>query len=90
MANVGSTIEYVARPKKDKGGSKGSDSKPRPGYPIFARVKDELGVVLDKYLEDQRPKPTVTAVIETALEDFLRSRGYDVPSAPKKNGGDGK
>lgn len=85
MAKGGDTTELVAR-KKNKSGSAGSEPKPRSGYPIFARVDERLGVILEKYLAAQRPKPTITAVLETALEDFLRSHGYELPSSSQEEG----
>jgi hypothetical protein len=37
---------------------------------------------MEAYLDSLRPKPTTTAVVIAALEDFLQSNGY-WPPAPK-------
>lgn len=46
---------------------------------VFARIDDAIGEALDAYLKAQRPRPTMTAVLETALEDFLRAKGFLPP-----------
>jgi hypothetical protein len=61
--------------------------KPRPGYPLFARIDESLGSDLERFLDAQRLRPTMTAVIETALKDFLRAEGF-LTEKPKKEGGD--
>lgn len=55
-----------------------------PTTTVYARVRPELGKALDAYLADQRPEPTVTRVVETALEDFLEAKGYWPPPEPSE------
>ena len=57
-----------------------SKRKPKPpgrrsAHTVFARINLELGDRLAAYLESTKPRPSVTAVIETALEEFLEKRG---------------
>ena len=39
-------------------------------------VSDELEESLDNYVQDQEVAPSVTAVLQTALRDYLAERGY--------------
>jgi hypothetical protein len=64
------------------------DKKKRPGRPatgrspsvtVFARVPPPLADLLEAYLDSLRPRPTTTAVVVAALEDFLAARGYKLP-----------
>lgn len=51
----------------------------RSGAPVFAYVPQELRDALDDYLNKTKPKPSLTAAIETALEEFLQARGFWPP-----------
>jgi hypothetical protein len=53
----------------------------RYGKPVQVYLSDELSAALDAYIEAARPRPTKTAVIETALEDLLRKAGHWPPPA---------
>lgn len=58
-----------------------SQGRVRPGKRnVNAWISEELGHALATYLEGTRPQPTVTSVLEVALEDFLRARGCQVKS----------
>jgi len=48
----------------------------RTGTPHTVYLSDELSEALDRFLASERPKPTKTAVFETAIEMFLQARGY--------------
>jgi hypothetical protein len=61
---------------KKRNTSGGDEPKKRPGYPVFARIDASLGEAIEAYLEAQRPKPTLTSLLEVAIEDFLRSKGF--------------
>ena len=50
---------------------------------LFSRIKPRLAEALERYIASLRPAPGRTAVIETALEDFLTGRGF----TPEKEGG---
>lgn len=73
-------------PKKDQ-------SKPAPGRPpadppkgkrMSLRLRADLDESLTAYLDSLRPRPTDTAAIEAALEDFLRAKGFWSPPAKGK------
>ncbi len=77
MANNVVTMKDMARPKKTPGEQQ--SAKPRPGYPVFARLDSELGAALDRFFAAQRLKPTLTTVIEAALKEFLQKEGFWPP-----------
>jgi hypothetical protein len=83
MAEQMLTIDRVAK-KKPK--PVDETPKPRPGYPVFARVREEIGETLERFFKSKRLPPTLTSVVEAALEDFLASEGFPVPP-PKEGGG---
>jgi hypothetical protein len=76
MAAATATMPGMAKKKSDKADKAQGRS---PSYTVFARIAPELGEALDKYLASIRPKPTTTAVVETALEDFLAKAGFWKP-----------
>lgn len=39
-------------------------------------VTDDLEPALDAYLRDQEIKPSLTRILQSALQEFLMSRGY--------------
>jgi hypothetical protein len=82
MAEHLATIDAVGR-KKPK--PVDASPKPRPGYAVFARVREEIGEALERYFGSKRLPPTLTSVVEAALEDFLASEGFPVAS-PKEGG----
>jgi hypothetical protein len=51
-----------------------------PSYTMYARIRPELGQLFAQYMRDTRPAPTITAVLEVALEEFLATRGYTLPA----------
>ncbi len=50
--------------------------KPVRQIPLRLPLDGPLDAALQKYIEDTRPRPKTQAVIVTALEDFLRAKGY--------------
>ena len=72
--------------KKNPPPASGTEPKPRPGYPVFARIDEELGAALEEFLGAQRYRPTLTTVLEQALKDLLEREGF----WPKKKEGGGK
>ena len=48
-------------------------------YPIFCRIKPEIGKAFDSYLHASDPEVTTKAAIEAALKDFLAKHGYWPP-----------
>ncbi len=45
-------------------------------------VSSDIEDALEAYLHDQEAVPSLTAVVQTALRDFLLERGYLAPSKP--------
>lgn len=45
-------------------------------YPIFVRIKPEIGRALDAYLAASNPEVTTRAAIEAALKEFLAKHGH--------------
>ena len=43
-------------------------------------LNDELERVVDAYLCDQEARPSLTAVVQTALRQYLSERGYVRPA----------
>jgi hypothetical protein len=65
---------------KDKKGRGRPATGRTPSVTIFARVPPPLAEALEAYLDSLRPKPTTTAIVITALEDFLAAKGYWRPA----------
>lgn len=61
------------KPKKTRGRPATGRS---PSVTIFARVPPQLAKAFEAYLESLRPKPSSTAVVIAALEDFLQGKGF--------------
>jgi hypothetical protein len=68
-----------ARSADDSQGGK----KSRPGYPVFARLDEEVGACIEDYLDAQRVRPTLTALLEASLKEFLKSVGFYPRRKPK-------
>ena len=45
-------------------------------------IKDELETVLESYVRSQEVPPTLTAIVQTALGEYLARRGAAAPSKP--------
>jgi hypothetical protein len=45
-------------------------------------IKDELETVLDSYVSSQEVPPTLTAIVQAALGEYLARRGAAPPSNP--------
>ena len=43
---------------------------------VTVSVSDEIEESLDDYLRDQEVAPSLTAVLQAALKDYLADRGY--------------
>ena len=43
---------------------------------LTVSVSDELEESLDHYLQDQEVAPSLTALLQAALKDYLAERGY--------------
>jgi hypothetical protein len=63
-----------------------ADEEQRPGYPIFARIRQEIGDALERFLKSQRLRPALSSVLKVALEDFLAAEGFPVPPPEPKEG----
>lgn len=58
--------------------SQGADrhTKPRLAF----HLDEDLLEAMERYIDATRPRPTTTAVLVTALEEHLKSKGYWPPS----------
>ena len=45
-------------------------------------IKDELETVLESYVRSQEVPPTLTAIVQAALGEYLARRGAAAPSNP--------
>jgi hypothetical protein len=52
----------------------------RTGKPVNAWIRADLHAALESWRKGERPRPTITSIIETALEDFLISKGAYEPT----------
>jgi hypothetical protein len=66
----------MAKKRKKSMPSTASRPRARAGRAVNVWITDELGAALDAYLAAARPSPTLTAVVEVALEEFLAQRGH--------------
>ena len=69
--------------KPGKSARRGSAKPPQgrsPSFTINARINLALGQAFDRYVQETRPKPTITSALEHALEEFLSPRGYWPPA----------
>lgn len=48
--------------------------KPRPGVQINVWILDELAERIEEYIEASSPRPSLTAVVRAALEEWLDAR----------------
>ena len=67
----------VPKGKGEKNGS--SQPQDDPKQTVSARIPGPLYRVLKKFADDHRPKTDVSAVIEDALELYLREKGVYPP-----------
>lgn len=81
-------LNAVADPSNPSNGARVANRKKKPprrerhGRNINVWVEDALGASLDHYFDHASPEPTLTAVIEAALKDFLRKHGsWPLPAA---------
>jgi hypothetical protein len=65
--------------KKDKKNPGRPATGRTPSVTIFSRVPPPLAEALEAYLDSLRPKPSTTAVVIAALEDFLQEKGFWPP-----------
>jgi hypothetical protein len=72
------TIGGMSKDKK-KPGRGGPATGRSPFVAVFARVPPPLAQALEGYRNTLRPKPTATAVVVAALEDFLQAKGFWPP-----------
>lgn len=60
------TPQAGKRPGRPKTGRK-------PAYTIYARIRPSLGDKVEAYLENTKPKTTLTGFLELALERFFEA-----------------
>ncbi len=80
MAQLGSTIEVMAKKKPPSAGNSGQGRS--PAYTVYARVPPDLGAAFEAYLNSLKPKPKATAAVILALEMLLTSEGFWPPAKP--------
>jgi hypothetical protein len=69
------------RPKKPAGKPE-PPRPPRAGRNINVWVRADLGELLDAHLKRARPRPTLTTLVEAALEAYFQAH----PLPPKEGG----
>jgi hypothetical protein len=67
------------RKPKDEAASSRSPRPSRSGRNVNVWLRPDLGEALGAHLETARPRTSLTAVIEAALEEYLKSRGLWFP-----------
>lgn len=75
-----STMTAPKKPKQQRKPAK------RQGTSHNVWLPDELTAALTAYIKATRPRPTVKATVEAALEDFLAAKGFWSP--PTSTDGD--
>lgn len=70
---------YMAKKRPDSKRTQGIDrhTKPRLAFHLDAR----LLAALERYISETKPRPTTTAVVVLALEEYLEERGFWPSSA---------
>lgn len=87
MASRGVTVLGVAKSTKppEEGEGPRKPGRPatgrKPTYILYARIQPRLGAAFEAYIEATKPKPSQTAALELALEEFLTSRSFWPPPA---------
>ncbi len=82
MANTAVKIRNMGRKKTTD--DKGDEGKARAGYAVFARIPDELGALLDSFLEAQPYQVTLASFIKKAIQEQLAREGFKLS---KEGGG---
>ena len=83
MANETVRIPRMAKKKPGKAGESQGRS---PSYTLFTRIPPELGAALEAYVKSLKPRPSITAAVETFLEECLTARGFWPPSEVAQEG----
>lgn len=65
--------------KRKPKGEATSSRPPRSGRNVNVWLRPDLGEALEVHLETARPRTSLTAVIEVAIEEYLKSRGLWSP-----------
>ena len=63
----------AGKPKKPKDDAVPPAANVERQRALGVNIDEKLALALDDYIRKSRPKPTKTAVVEAALEDFLRA-----------------
>lgn len=75
---------YIGAMGRKKGkpmpATEAAPSRNREGKPVNIWVPEHLHGVLEAYIASRRPKPTKTAVVILALEEFLVREGFPPPA----------
>lgn len=48
----------------------------RTGKPIRCWIDEELGKALDRFVNSHKFKPSITSVVELAIQEFLEQQGF--------------
>jgi hypothetical protein len=78
MVSADATIGGMPRSRKSETPPKQPNRS--PAYTVYARIDPALGAVLEKHIDSVRPKTTLTAVLELAIEEYLAKQGLWPPT----------
>ncbi len=81
MAGLAVRIPRMGRKKKRDDG----DTTPgrSAAYTVYARIDPQLGAALEAYIKSLKPQPSLTATVETLIEECLQARGFWPPPSKK-------
>ena len=65
-----------------KSGTRGRGRPPgrTPSYTVFARISPEVGKAFEEHLKTIKPKTTMGALVELAMEEYLSRHGVSIPA----------
>lgn len=69
-------MSTMTEPRKKPGRPKKADKPKRSGRNVNVWIQEYLALAMDRCLAETRPAPTQTAVIEDALDEYFRARGF--------------
>lgn len=76
-ATIGLSVPRKRKHDSEQGESadKGDKKATRAGRPIMAWVHESIGEAMDDFRNAQRIKPSITDVVELALQEFFTREG---------------
>jgi hypothetical protein len=71
------TIEDMAKKKRGRPSTGGRKKK----FVVYARIDQNIGDAIERFMADQRVKPKITPLVELAFQEFLEREGYWNPKS---------